>query len=66
MSNGKWDVAGCYTLDGAVVGNVAQAAGGDWVAYGCISDWNDHYIGIYRNEGLAREAVERWVESVDL
>lgn len=58
---GRWR-AGAFIVDGSVVGTAMKGAGGEWFAYGCMSDWEDTPLGSFGTEQEAHRRVEYWVK----
>jgi hypothetical protein len=58
----RWTADGLYILGGSVVGTVSTTALGDYIAYGCMSDWQDTQLGTRANRMEARELVQAWVK----
>ena len=59
---GRWLADGVYVVGGSVVGTVSETASGDFIAHGCMTDWQDTDLGTRNNRMEARELVTKWVE----
>jgi hypothetical protein len=57
---GRWS-QNVFIVDGSVVGVVTETASAGWEAAGCLSDWMDTPLDIYRDRDDAKNAVEWWV-----
>jgi hypothetical protein len=54
---------GAYVVDHSIVGTVAEGIHkGEWLAHGCLCDWQDTDLGRHSTEVKARHAVEQWVK----